>query len=226
VTSTGPENKEVAKAPSPRRLMRVLTVFATVFMWLVLASALTNLDFFNGDTWGDHLFLAFFFLWITQWTVIWTWRAWSQPSGKSDRVVLMVCLVLLVDIVLCFIFELVPEPWDLPVTAALLLLSFPGFANSFRRLELSWTADGDMLPLVEGDAWPSDRHFLNAFCVVVFLALLIVVFSLLENDVSDDAQVGLGLLIPACASWAAYRIGCKRLAKQSPASEGTQKQTA
>lgn len=194
--------------------MRVLTVFATVLVWLALASALLEVDFFNGDKLRDHLFTVFFNLYISYGAVVWTRRAWSQPSGKSDRVVLMVCLFVLVDIVLCFIYELIPEPWDLPVTAAFFLLLFPGFVIWFRRLEQSWTADGVMLPLVEGNAWPSDRHFLNAFCVVVFFSLLCIVYSLLRGGVSDVSQLVCSLLIPTCASWAAYRIGRRLLDKQ------------
>jgi hypothetical protein len=224
VTNTGSEKKEVAHIPSPRRLMRVLTVFATVLVWVSLATLLTEVDLIAEDDWIDRLASLFAYLVISYWAAVWTWRAWRKPSGKSDRVALMTCLLVLISIPSDFFFSFMPEQGFMFILSTKLLAVFPGFVWCYRRLEQSWTTDGDMLPLVEGNAWPSDRHFLVVFCVIMSLELLLILSAALEGVVSEDIEVAICFLVPPVAAGSVFWIGRKVLAKQSPASEATQKQ--
>ncbi len=172
VPGTAPETPLKANGNPPRKLMRVLIVSQATLFFSEFIPGLSESDLINPEDWSESL-LGLVILGFILWYMLrWTWRAWDQPTGKSDRVILILGITLLIGSPFDAVTRALPSPWADYWDTAKTILVFPLVFWAYRKLERKWTEEGDLLALAELGPWPTNRHFLYGISMIIIFELL------------------------------------------------------
>ncbi|MGV3754126.1 MAG: hypothetical protein ACO1QS_01940 [Verrucomicrobiota bacterium] len=190
MTGTAPETPAETNGNPPRKLMRVTIVSLATLFFSGLITAFSEGDFINPQDWGDSL-LGLVVLGVMLWfMLLWTWRAWDQPTGKSDRVILFLGITMLISSPFDAVTRALPNPWADYWDTATMLPIFPLVFWAYRKLERKWTVEGDLLALAEPGPWPTNRHFLIFFGIILMMDLM----YWLPDEVTDWLMIPVVLL--------------------------------
>lgn len=190
VTGTAPETPAEKNGNPPRKLMRVLIVSLATLYFSEFIPGFSESDLINPEDWGDSL-LGLVILGFMLWFMLrWTWRAWDRPTGKSDRVVLILGITLLIGSPFDAVMRALPSPWADHWDTATTILVLPLVFWAYRKLERKWTVEGDLLALAEPGPWPTNRHFLIFFSIILLMDLM----YWLPDEVTDWLMIPVALL--------------------------------
>ncbi len=182
-------SKETVGSP-PRKLMRVLIVSLATLFFSELITVFSEGDFINPQSWGESL-SGLAVLGVMLWLLLlWTWRAWDQPTGKSDRIILIIGIILLISSPFDAVTRALPSPWADYWDTATMLPVFPLVFWAYRKLEWKWTEEGDLLPLAAPGPWPTNRHFFILFSILLMMDLKFW----LPEEVTDWLMIPVALL--------------------------------
>lgn len=172
VTGTAPETPVETNGNPPRKLMRVMIVTLVTLLFSECIPAYSEVDLIDPQNWRESLLnlcILGFILWLL---LRWTWQAWDQPTGKSDRVILSLAILMLIGAPFDAVTRALPNPWadywDTAMTIPIFALVF----WTYRKLEPKWTLDGDLLPLAEPGPWPTNRHFFIITSIILIMELM------------------------------------------------------
>ncbi|HEY1173449.1 MAG TPA: hypothetical protein VGH19_18925 [Verrucomicrobiae bacterium] len=204
----------VDPALPPRNLIRVLTAFAVFMVWAAILTGMFDGEWTPSDEkgWDDIILSKLLLTGFAAFCARWTTRVLRRPDGKTDRIIMLICIFWIIIILSTGVVSLLPETF-FPTTMVIFVLFWtPVVFWTYRKLEAKWTSDREIHPLATGVNWPADRHFLACSCFFLYTAWTMGATALSE-DLPENFTSAYGIILPVIGALLAYHIG-KRLLKQ------------
>jgi len=147
-------------APGTRRVMRVLLLALLVWFTSAFGQLSSEATWFDGSE--SHFDIAVMLLLMAcllWYCGKWMFQAWHHPTGKSDRIILLLFVAGVVALPFDAVSWLIPEDWSFLWECLSLLIYLPLAIVAYRKTARRWAVENYLLPLSEPGLWPSNRNF-------------------------------------------------------------------
>lgn len=147
-------------APGARRQIRVLILSLLLLFTNGLGPRSSEAIWFEGsESHSEVALMLLIWAGLLWYCGKWMFQAWHNPTGKSDRMILLLFVAGVVALPFDAVSWFIPEDWSFRWECLSMLIYLPLAIVAYRKTARRWSVEGYLLPLTETGPWPSNRNF-------------------------------------------------------------------